>query len=95
MQIQQPTVVVLVGPSGAGKSHWAAQHFRPGEIVSSDRLRPVVGEGEHDLDASKAAFELLDSIVAERVRRGLTTVIDTLGLDSGHRHHAFAASQQV
>jgi hypothetical protein len=38
--------------------------------VSSDRLRAVVGAGERDQRASRDAFELLDLIVAKRLRRG-------------------------
>jgi alkanesulfonate monooxygenase SsuD/methylene tetrahydromethanopterin reductase-like flavin-dependent oxidoreductase (luciferase family)/predicted kinase len=83
--IPDPALVVLVGPSGSGKSTWAAARYRPAEIVSSDHLRGVVGSGEHDLDASADAFALLDHIVAARLRRGLTTVVDTLGLDAERR----------
>ena len=72
---------MLVGPSGSGKSTWAGQHYRQQEIVSSDALRAVVGSGEFDLDASADAFALLHQIVAGRARRGLTVVVDTLGLD--------------
>src|SRR5262249_53491026 len=57
----------------------------PEEVVSSDQLRGVVGSGEHDLDASVDAFALLDQIVAARLKRGLTTVVDTLGLDPARR----------
>jgi alkanesulfonate monooxygenase SsuD/methylene tetrahydromethanopterin reductase-like flavin-dependent oxidoreductase (luciferase family)/predicted kinase len=76
---------VLVGPSGAGKSSWAAGRYRAAEIVSSDALRGVVGSGPNDLDASADAFDLLDRIVAARLGRGLTTVVDTLGLDDARR----------
>ncbi len=72
---------MLIGPVASGKSTWAAEHFAPGQIVSSDALRAVVGENEHDLRASTDAFAVLDEIVARRLRRRLTTVIDTLGLD--------------
>jgi alkanesulfonate monooxygenase SsuD/methylene tetrahydromethanopterin reductase-like flavin-dependent oxidoreductase (luciferase family)/predicted kinase len=54
-------------------------------VVSSDQLRGVVGSGEYDLDASADAFALLDQIVAARLRRGLTTVVDTLGLEPSRR----------
>jgi len=77
--------VVLVGASGAGKSTWAAARFRADEVVSSDALRGVVGSGPHDLDASADAFDLLERIVAARLGRGLTTVVDTLGLDDTRR----------
>jgi alkanesulfonate monooxygenase SsuD/methylene tetrahydromethanopterin reductase-like flavin-dependent oxidoreductase (luciferase family)/predicted kinase len=83
--IPDPALVVLVGPAGSGKSAWARGRYRNSEVVSSDRLRGVVGSGEHDLDASDDAFALLDHIVAARVRRGLTTVVDTLGLDQARR----------
>ena len=79
--IPDPALVVLIGPAGSGKSVWAAERYRLQEVVSSDRLRAVVGSGEHDLDASDDAFALLDHIVAARLRRGLMTVIDTLGLE--------------
>ena len=60
MRLPDPCLVVLVGASGAGKSHWAAQWFHPYQVVSSDRLRAVVGTGEHDQRASKDAFEILE-----------------------------------
>jgi alkanesulfonate monooxygenase SsuD/methylene tetrahydromethanopterin reductase-like flavin-dependent oxidoreductase (luciferase family)/predicted kinase len=83
--LPDPALVVLIGPSGSGKSVWAAEHYGPHEVVSSDRLRAVVGSGEHDLEASDDAFALLDQIVAARLRRGLTAVVDTLGLDPARR----------
>ena len=45
----------------------------------------MVGSGPADLDASVDAFALLDQIVAARLSRSLTTVIDTLGLDPERR----------
>ena len=62
--IPDPALVVLVGPSGSGKTTWANENFRPEEIISSDRLRAIVGSGEHDLDASADAFSILDQMVA-------------------------------
>ncbi len=84
-RLPDPAVIVLVGPSASGKSTWAAAHFRTVEIVCSDALRAVVGSGEHDLEATVEAFELLNLIVAGRTKRCLTTVIDTLGLDQARR----------
>src|SRR6201997_2703752 len=91
--VPDPALVVLVGASGSGKSTWAGTHYRPSEVVSSDQLRGVVGSGEHDLDASADAFALLDQIVAARLRRGLTTVIDTLGLDPARRRSYLALAR--
>lgn len=84
-RLPDPALVVLVGASGSGKSTWARERYRAAEIVSSDDLRGVVGSGRHDLDASTEAFALLDQIVAGRVRRRLTTVVDTLGLEKERR----------
>lgn len=85
LNLPAPCMVVLAGPGASGKTTWAAEHF-PGEaIVSSDRLRAVVGSGEDDITASTDAFALLDQIVAARLGRRLTTVIDTLGLDAERR----------
>jgi len=85
LRLPDPCLVVLVGASGAGKSHWARTWFAPDQIVSSDRLRAIVGTGERDQRASRDAFELLDLIVAKRLQRGLTTVIDTTGLEAERR----------
>jgi alkanesulfonate monooxygenase SsuD/methylene tetrahydromethanopterin reductase-like flavin-dependent oxidoreductase (luciferase family)/predicted kinase len=91
--LTDPAVIVLLGAAGSGKSTWAAQHFAPGEIVSSDALRGIVGSGPADLDASAEAFTLLDQIVAGRTKRRLTTVIDTLGLDRDRRLGYLAAAR--
>jgi F420-dependent oxidoreductase-like protein len=86
-QVRLPTraLVVLIGPSGAGKSHWAARQFDASQIVSSDALRALVGEGPHDQRAGTDAFDLLDRIVDRRLRRGLLTVVDSLALDADRR----------
>jgi alkanesulfonate monooxygenase SsuD/methylene tetrahydromethanopterin reductase-like flavin-dependent oxidoreductase (luciferase family)/predicted kinase len=75
----------LIGPVASGKSWWAAEHFASNQIVASDALRAAVGETEHDLRASADAFAVLGEIVARRLQRRLTTVIDTLGFDADLR----------
>lgn len=85
LRLPAPCLIVLVGPAGSGKSTWSARTFSDTEIVSSDRLRAMVGAGEDDQSAGTVAFGLLEQIVAERLRRRLTTVIDTLGLDRENR----------
>ena len=85
LQLPSPCLLVLVGPGASGKSTWAAAHFSPDTIVSSDRLRALVGSGEDDISASEDAFGLLDTIVERRLGRRVTTVIDTLGLDASKR----------
>jgi F420-dependent oxidoreductase-like protein len=76
---------VLVGATAAGKSRWAREQFGDARVVSSDRLRAVVGSSERDQRASRDAFEVLELIVAKRLARGLTTVVDSTGLDAKRR----------
>jgi alkanesulfonate monooxygenase SsuD/methylene tetrahydromethanopterin reductase-like flavin-dependent oxidoreductase (luciferase family)/predicted kinase len=83
--LPEPALVFLIGASGSGKSTWAAARYLPNEVVSSDRLRAVVGSSEYDLDASGDAFALLNRIVELRLGRRLTTVVDTTGLDAALR----------
>jgi F420-dependent oxidoreductase-like protein len=85
LRIPAPGLVVLVGPPASGKSTWAATHLRAEVVVSSDRLRALVGEGEHDQRAGTDAFDVLDLVVERRLRRRLLTVVDTLGTDAKRR----------
>ena len=85
LKLPAPSLIVLIGPSGSGKSTWALEHFTTGQVVSSDSLRAQVGAGEDDQAASPVAFDLVEQIVEERLRRGLTTIIDTLGYDRDAR----------
>jgi F420-dependent oxidoreductase-like protein len=85
IRIGEPSLVVLVGAAGCGKSTWAGRWFRAEAIVSSDDLRGVVGHSARDQRASKDAFEVLDLIVTKRLKRRLTTVVDTTGLDAKQR----------
>lgn len=73
-------LVLLVGPSGAGKSTFAARHFRPTEVVSSDACRGLVSDDEADQSASAAAFELVHLIAEKRLAARRLTVIDATNL---------------
>ncbi|WP_370020241.1 polynucleotide kinase-phosphatase [Planotetraspora sp. GP83] len=70
------SLVVLVGISGSGKSTFAAKHFLPTQVISSDFCRGLVSDDETDQAATPDAFDLLHHIVATRLRRGLLTVVD-------------------
>lgn len=91
--LRRPALVVLAGAAGSGKSTWAAARFRTVEVISSDALRAVVGSGPADLEASLDAFAVLDQIVTARLSRGLTTVVDTLGLDAERRRRYLSAAR--
>lgn len=69
-------LVVLVGPSGAGKSTFAARHFAPSEVVSSDFCRLLVADDENDQAATPAAFEILGFVAGKRLEAGRLTVVD-------------------
>ena len=94
-KLPSPCLVILVGPGASGKSTWAAEHFGADLIVSSDRLRALVGAAEDDIAASADAFALLDVVVGQRIGRQLTTVIDTLGLDRERRMRWLAAARDA
>jgi F420-dependent oxidoreductase-like protein len=87
-------VVVLVGPSASGKTTWADGWFAPGQVLSADRLRALVGEGEHDQRAGTDAFAVLDLVLERRARRKLLTVVDTLGLDRDRRRRYVAVARR-
>ena len=52
-----------------------------------------MGSGVHDLDASADAFAMLEQVVDARLGRGLTTVVDTLGLDDVRRARWLATAR--
>lgn len=76
ISVPELSLVVLVGISGSGKSTFAARHFAPTQVVSSDFCRGLVSDDENDQTATPEAFELLHHIVGIRLRRGLLTVVD-------------------
>src|SRR5579862_3078548 len=69
-------LVALIGASGSGKSTFAARHFRPTEILSSDHYRGVVGDDENDQTVTKPAFEALHFVAGLRLSLGRLVVVD-------------------
>ncbi|MDQ3643002.1 MAG: AAA family ATPase, partial [Actinomycetota bacterium] len=94
LRLARSCLVVLVGPSASGKSTWADEWFPAGQVVSADRLRALVGEGEHDQRAGTDAFAVLDLVLERRLRRGLLTVVDTLGLERDRRRSYIALARR-
>jgi F420-dependent oxidoreductase-like protein len=94
LRLPDPCLIVLVGAPGSGKSHWAAEWFSEQQVVSSDRMRAVVGLGEHDQRASKDAFAVVDLVVDRRLRRRLTTVIDSTALEDERRRTYVAMARE-
>ena len=76
LTIPDMALVALVGVSGSGKSTFAAKHFRPTQVLSSDFFRGLVSDDENDQSASAAAFDALHYVAAKRLAAGRITVID-------------------
>ncbi|HEX9337507.1 MAG TPA: AAA family ATPase, partial [Pseudonocardiaceae bacterium] len=76
LTIPDMALVVLVGASGSGKSTFAATHFAPTQVLSSDACRGFVADDENDQSASKDAFDVLHYIAAKRLAAGRITVVD-------------------
>lgn len=93
LQVPRVSLVVLVGASGSGKSTFAAKHFRPTEIVSSDACRGLVADDENDQSATADAFEVLEFLVGKRLERGLLTVVDATNVQPGARKRMVALAK--
>jgi protein phosphatase len=61
------TLVLLCGPAGCGKSTFAARHFLPTQIVSSDECRALVSDDPVNQAVSGHAFDLMHFIVDYRL----------------------------
>jgi protein phosphatase len=85
IRIPGDAMVVLIGPSGSGKSTFAARHFAPTEVLSSDAMRAMVADDPNDQTATDAAFELLHAILDVRLARRRLTVVDATSVEAWAR----------
>src|SRR5438445_2583255 len=85
LTIPELSLVVLIGPSGCGKSTFAAKHFLPTEVISSDYCRALVSDDEVDQDATADAFDLAREIAAKRLKRRKLAVIDATNVRTADR----------
>jgi protein phosphatase len=88
------SLVALVGPAGAGKTTFAAVHFKPSQVLSSDQCRLLVADDEADQSASAAAFAVLYFIAARRARRGRLTVVDATNVRPQDRQRVLWLAQR-
>lgn len=93
LRIPQTSLVVLIGASGSGKSTFAAQHFAPTEVISSDHCRGLVSDDENDQSATTAAFEVLEFIAGKRLETGRLTVIDATNVQPNARKSLVALAK--
>jgi protein phosphatase len=94
VDIPELSLVVLVGASGSGKSTFAAKHFRPTEVISSDFCRGLVADDENDQSATPAAFGVLHYIAGKRLAAGRLTVVDATNVQTEARHALVALARE-
>ncbi|GAA2786415.1 polynucleotide kinase-phosphatase [Saccharopolyspora taberi] len=85
LAVPDMALVVLIGASGSGKSTFAARHFRPTQVLSSDFFRGLVADDENDQSASADAFDALHHVAAKRLAAGRITVVDATNVQRNSR----------
>lgn len=94
IEIPEFALVLLVGASGTGKSSFAAKHFLPTEVVSSDRMRGWVADDENDQGATGDAFDVLRYVVEKRLKGRRFTVIDATNVQPESRKGLIALAKK-
>lgn len=95
IQVPDPCLVVLVGAAGSGKSTFAARHFAPDEVLSSDAFRGFVAGDPGDQAATRAAFAALHRTLAARLRNRRTTVVDATSVKPAARAALLRAARDA
>lgn len=83
--VPDPSLIVLIAAAGAGKTTFAARHFEPGEILSSDAYRAAIAGDEADQRATRAAFRELHRALERRLAAGQLTVVDATNVERSAR----------
>ncbi|QAY80406.1 AAA family ATPase [Sphingosinicella sp. BN140058] len=77
---------LLVGPCGAGKSSYAASHYQPHEVISTDELRmQLYGDLGHAPEALARVWKLAHGLIRARLDAGVFTVLDATNLKAEDR----------
>jgi protein phosphatase len=85
IKIPELSLILLVGVSGSGKSSFAAKHFLPTEVLSSDFCRGLVSDDENNQAATQDAFDVLGYIAGKRLAAGRLTVVDATNVQPESR----------
>ena len=94
IEIPEYALLLLVGASGTGKSSFAAKHFLPTEVISSDRMRGWVADDEADQSATADAFDVLHYIVEKRLKSRRFTVVDATNVQPESRKGLIALARK-
>ncbi|MCK2237098.1 MULTISPECIES: polynucleotide kinase-phosphatase [unclassified Crossiella] len=94
LSIPDKSLVLLIGVSGAGKSSFAAKHFKPTQVLSSDYFRGLVSDDENSQEATADAFDALNYVAGKRLAAGLLTVVDATNVQPGSRAALIALAKQ-
>jgi len=76
IDIPPAALVLLIGVPGSGKSSFAALHFDPEMVGSSDQWRGVLVGDEADQRATEVAFARLHQWLDARLSTGGVAVVD-------------------
>ena len=85
MELPDFSLVVLIGSTGSGKSTFAAKHFLPTEVISSDYCRALVSDSETDQGVTGDAFDLVREIAGKRLKNRKLAVIDATNVRPSDR----------
>lgn len=85
LRLTRPSVVVLCGPAACGKSTFAAKHFRPTQVISSDHARALICDDERDQRYQTQAFALVHFLVEQRLSINRLCVVDSTALTAAAR----------
>jgi protein phosphatase len=101
LSLPEFSLVMLIGASGCGKSTFAAKHFKPTEVISSDKSRALVADDETDQSVTHQAFEIVYFLAEKRLAHRRLTVIDATNvkpedrrgfIDLARKYHALACA---
>ena len=85
IRIPVPSLVVLAGAAGSGKSTFAARHFAPGDVLSSDAFRALIAGDATDQAATRPAFAALHRELRRRLAAGRLAVVDATSVSGRAR----------
>lgn len=87
-------LVVLIGVPGSGKTELARALWRRCQVISLDALRETVSDDESDQSATADAAAVMHRVIASRLRRRLTTVVDATNVEERVRAPLLDAARQ-